>query len=96
MANSSDLVGFALTVTIRYKKEFPSRAISLTPGYSVDESSTNMLLSPLPHEAFVTGHCLASSNQRGANRDGCYLEHEIRATDADRFESSISQKLFGG
>ena len=27
----------------------------------------NMSLSPLPHEAFVTGHCLASSNQCGAN-----------------------------
>ena len=27
----------------------------------------NMPLSPLPREAFVTGHCLASSNQRGAN-----------------------------
>ena len=26
-----------------------------------------MSLSPLPHEAFVKGHCLASSNQRGAN-----------------------------
>ena len=28
----------------------------------------NIPLSPLPHEAFVTGHCLASSNQCGANR----------------------------
>ena len=27
----------------------------------------NMPLSPLPREAFVTGHCLASSNQHGAN-----------------------------
>ena len=26
-----------------------------------------MPLSPLPREAFVTEHCLASSNQRGAN-----------------------------
>ena len=26
-----------------------------------------MALSPLPHEALVTGHCLPSSNQRGAN-----------------------------
>ena len=26
-----------------------------------------MPLTPLPHEAFVTGHCLASSNQREAN-----------------------------
>ena len=26
-----------------------------------------MPLSPLPHEAFVTGRRLASSNQRGAN-----------------------------
>ena len=31
-------------------------------------AGTNMPLSPLPHEVFVTGHCLASFNQRGANR----------------------------
>ena len=31
------------------------------------EYGANMPLTPLPHEAFVTGHCLASSNQRGAN-----------------------------
>ena len=26
-----------------------------------------MSLSPIPHEVFVTGHCLASSNRCGAN-----------------------------
>ena len=29
-------------------------------------------------------------------RDGCSLAHEIRAADADRFESRISWKSFGG
>ena len=29
-------------------------------------------------------------------RDSCSLAHEIRAADADRFESCISRKLLGG
>ena len=31
-------------------------------------AALNMSLSPLPHEAFVTGLCFASSNQHRANR----------------------------
>ena len=56
-----------------------------------------MPLSPFPCEAFVTGHCLASSNQRGANSVTVAPgAHEIRAADAGRFKSRISRKLFGG
>ena len=29
-------------------------------------------------------------------RNSCFLAHEILATDAGRFESRISRKLFGG
>ena len=52
-------------------------------------------LSPLPYKAFVTGHCLALSNQCGTNSisDGCSLAHKIPFVDAGRFESCISWKL---
>ena len=37
---------------------------------------------------------LADAKQ--CQRDGCSLAHEIRAADADRYESCISRKLFSG